>query len=250
VTAADLTPREIDAIERAPVEAVAPRRLVEANGWLIPLDDGAIGRAKSAAPLVHAASPQMIDAIEAVYAGAGLPPAFLLADAEGLAAIRETLAARGYRPSRPTLVMIGAVARLAEFHPTPADLLLRPDAAWARVFSGEGFDPADGASRAAALARAPDALFGQVSDAGDPAAVGVVNFGHGWAAISGLRTRMAARGRGHASRILAAFGQAAQQRGLARVFLQVEADNPARALYARAGFGDAWTYRYWTSNRA
>lgn len=240
-----MTRAEIEAIERATVAAVAPRRLVEADGWLIPLDDSAIGRSKSAAPIAHAASPAMIDAIEAVYEGAGLPPAFRLADAEGLAGIRETLEARGYDASRPTLVMTGAAERLAAFHAKDAELLPRPDAAWARVFVGEGFDPADGASRAAQLARAPDALFGQVVGAEGPAAVGVVNFGFGWAAISGLRTQASERGKGHASRLLAAFGRAALARGVARVFLQVEAHNPARALYARAGFADAWTYRYW-----
>ncbi|WP_176695926.1 GNAT family N-acetyltransferase [Phenylobacterium immobile] len=246
MTAADLTAADIEAIERATVAAVAPRRLVEADGWLIPLDDGAIGRAKSAAPLFHAASPGMIDAIEAVYAGARLPPAFRLADDNGLAAVRATLEARGYAPSRPTLVMIGDAVALAAHHAEAAELLTAPDAAWAAVFSGEGFDPADGASRAAALARAPDALFGQVEGVGGPVAVGVVNFGHGWAAISGLRTNLADRGKGYASRILAAFGRAAQDRGVERIFLQVEAHNTARALYGRAGFGDGWTYRYWT----
>lgn len=240
-----MTRADIEAIERATVAAVAPRRLVETCGWLIPLDDGAIGRAKSAAPLAHDGTPSTIDVVEAAYEEAGLPPAFRLADTEGLAAVRQALEGRGYEPGRPTIVMTGVVADLAAFHVEAAELLVQPNEAWARVFSGEGFDPADGASRAAQLARAPDALFGQVSGQAGPAAVGVVNFGQGWAAISGLRTSLAERGRGHASRLLAAFGRAAQARGIERVFLQVEANNPARVLYARAGFAEAWTYCYW-----
>ena len=187
----------------------------------------------------------MIDIVEGIYKEAGLPPAFRLAEAEGLAEVRQALESRGYEPGRPTIVMTGAVADLAAFHAEAAALLEQPNDAWARVFSGEGFDPADGASRAAQLARAPDALFGQVLGQAGPAAVGVVNFGQGWAAVSGLRTNLAERGRGHASRLLAAFGRAAQARGIERVFLQVEANNPARALYTRAGFTQAWTYCYW-----
>ncbi|MBC7168334.1 GNAT family N-acetyltransferase, partial [Phenylobacterium sp.] len=39
---------------------------------------------------------------------------------------------------------------------------------------------------------------------------------------------------------------AAAERGVARMFLQVEEGNaPARALYARAGFAPLWRYHYW-----
>jgi GNAT superfamily N-acetyltransferase len=241
VTAAD-----VEAIERATVAAVSPRRLVEAHGWLIPLDDGAISRAKSAAPLGHAADPAVLDAIEATYTQLTMRPAFRIADVDGLAPLREALAARGYGDAKPTFAMAAEAATVVGFHPGDAELLLRPAAPWARVFSGEGFDPADGAARAAAMARVPGALFGQVVDAGEPCAVGVLNIAHGWAVISGLRTNLAHRGKGHASRLLATFARAAQDHGVERLLLQVEAPNPARALYARAGFSDLWSYRYWT----
>ena len=61
-----------------------------------------------------------------------------------------------------------------------------------------------------------------------------------------MRTVQAARGRGLAGRVLAGLAGAALERGYERVFLQVEAGNePALALYRRAGFAPAWTYRYW-----
>ena len=49
----NLTAADIEALERATVEAVAPPEVAEIGPWLVPLDDGTIGRAKSAVPLVH-----------------------------------------------------------------------------------------------------------------------------------------------------------------------------------------------------
>lgn len=241
-----MTAAEIEAIERATVAAVAPRRLVEAAGWLVPLDEGAISRAKSAAPLSHKVAPDSIAVVEAAFADVVLRPAFRIADVEALTPLCDALAARGYAGARPTITMVADPAAVAAFHADPAALSERPGAAWAEVFSGPGFDAAEGASRAAAHARAPDALFGQVEAGGRTCAVGVIAFAQGFGVVSGLRTDAAQRGRGHASRILAAFARAALDRGVTRLMLQVEAPNPARALYARAGFADLWTYRYWT----
>lgn len=235
----------VKALEKATVGGVAPAHVLEIDGWLVPLDPGPIGRAHSAVPLCHQMGAGALDSIEQAYADAGLPPRFRIADVEGLESLRAALTARGYQGFKPTVMQVGDAPRLAGFHGQPGELIARPDEAWARVFCGEGFDPVEGAARVAALSLIPDALYGVVRDAaGQTAAVGVLGFSGKLAAISGLRTSAAHRGQGMASRLLTAFGQAALDRGCG-VFLQVEADNPARALYARAGFTDAWTYRYW-----
>jgi ribosomal protein S18 acetylase RimI-like enzyme len=236
----------ITALERATVEAVAPPRLLEIGGWLVPLDGGSIGRAKSAAPLSHSAGPEALDEIEAAYRSEGLPAAFRIADAPGLQAVRAELARRGYASATPTLVKVGDLARLAAFSDTPAEVLAEPDAAWGAVFLGEGFDPVDGAHRVAALSRSPDAVYGAVRKGERTLAVGVATFGHGWAGIHGMRTALDRRREGLAGRVLAGLGRAIAARGIGRVFLQVEVGNPpARGLYRRAGFQEAWTYRYW-----
>jgi ribosomal protein S18 acetylase RimI-like enzyme len=239
-------PADIESLERSTVEGVAPAKVLEIAGWLVPLDDGAIGRAKSAVPLSHDLDASALNDIEAAYWTEGLSPAFRVAEAQGLQGVRDALAARGYVGGNPTVVKVGDVDRLAALRDTPGELLTEPDAAWGAVFLGEGFDPEDGASRVAALTRSPDALYGLAREDGRTVAVGCVTFGHGWAAIHGMRTEARRRGRGLASTVLAALGRAIQDRGVDRVFLQVQAGNDARSLYRKAGFREVWRYLYWT----
>jgi GNAT superfamily N-acetyltransferase len=238
-------PAEIAVLERDTVAAVAPPEVLEIGGWLLPLDDGTIGRAKSAVPLRHDLRPEAIGEIEDAYRSRGLPPAFRIAEVPGLEPVREALARRGFTGQQPTVFKIGDVARLAAFSDAPARLIEKPDEAWAAVFLGEGFDPVDGAHRVAALTRSPDAIYAAAGRDGATRAGGVMSFGARWAGVHGMRTAPAHRGQGLASAILAALGRAARARGVADVFLQVEEPNPARRIYRRAGFRPIWRYRYW-----
>jgi GNAT superfamily N-acetyltransferase len=240
-----MRPAAVEALERDTVAAVAPPQMLEIGGWLVPLDNGTIGRAKSAAPLSHDLGPEAIGEIEAAYRDRGLKPAFRVADVPSLAAVREELTRRGFAAEQPTIFKTGFIAELAEFSEVSARILSEPDDAWGAVFLGEGFDPADGAHRIAALTRSPGAIYGAAGEGGETLGVGVMSFGAAWAGIHGMRTAPAHRGRGHASAILAAMGRVAQARGLARVFLQVEEPNPARRIYRAAGFTPIWRYRYW-----
>jgi GNAT superfamily N-acetyltransferase len=236
---------DLESLERATVEAVAPNEVLEIAGWLVALDGGTIGRAKSAVPLRHDLGPEALDEIEAAYRQRGLQPAFRIADVPGLDAVRAELRRRGYPMEQPTIFETGRVRDMAVFSEGSATILDRPSDAWGAVFLGEGFDPADGANRVAALTRSPDAIYGAAGEGGLVGAVGVMTFGYGWAGIHGMRTAPVYRGKGFASAILATLGRAAQARGVERVFLQVEEANPARAIYRRAGFTPAWRYHYW-----
>ncbi|MFS8087240.1 MAG: GNAT family N-acetyltransferase [Acidobacteriota bacterium] len=243
-----LNPSDIEAIERATVAAVSPEGIEQLDGWLLAFDTGAVGRAKSAVPLRHTAcDAAAVAEIEARYAVRGLPAVFRIADGLPLEFLRSELARRGYRAGRPTLVQV-APSRLVRQIATDAtaEVATAPDAAWAAVFLGEGFDPVDGASRVKALSRTPGALYASVREDGRVLAAGAGAFGYGWASVHGMRTEQARRGQGLAARVLAALAAVALERGMARMFLQVEADNaPALALYRRAGFETAWAYSYW-----
>lgn len=241
---------DIEAIERATLAAVAPEEVLEIGGWLVGLDPGSIRRAASAVPLAHdlPADHDILDQIEAAYAARGLRPAFRLADAPGLEAVRAELTRRGYGFEQPTLVKVAPVSAVqAVTDLPPAEVAPRPDEAWAAVFLGEGFDPVDGAYRVKALSRSPGARFGMVRDGGRTIAVGCGAYDHGWASFHGMRTDLARRGEGLAGRVLAGLAGEARSRGIGRAFLQVEEKNaPARALYRRAGFDLAWRYFYWS----
>jgi GNAT superfamily N-acetyltransferase len=240
-----LEPADLESLERATVEAVAPPQVLEIGGWLVPLDNGTIGRAKSAVPLSHDLGPDALGEIEAAYRQRGLKPAFRLADIDAFGPVGAELARRGYAAQQPTIFKTGKIENLAALSDGSAAILATPDNAWSAVFLGEGFDPADGAHRIAALTRSPDAVYGAAGEDGRVGGVGVMSFGRGWAGIHGMRTAPDQRGRGYASRVLAALGREARKRGVDRVFLQVEEANPARAIYRRAGFTTAWRYHYW-----
>lgn len=245
LNAGKLSSGEIAALERDTVAAVAPPQTLEIDGWLAPLDNGTIGRAKSAVPLRHDIGPEAIGEVEAAYRDRGLKPGFRIADVATLQPVCAELARRGFAPEQPTIFKTGSIAELAAFSEASACILAKPDEPWAAVFLGEGFDPADGAHRVAALTRSSGAIYGAAGEGGETQAVGVMSFGATWAGIHGMRTAPAYRGKGLASAILAALARAALARGVERVFLQVEEPNPARAIYRRAGFSTIWRYHYW-----
>ena len=248
-----LAAADIEAIERATLDAVAPQWVdaLDDEAWLLPMDPGTVGRARSAVPLRHQAPradpARLLERIEERYAARDFPTQLRVAEAACFDGLANAMTARGYQAAKPTQTQTGtARAMLALGADAPAQIDAAPDAAWAQVFLGPGFDPVDGASRVQALSRASGNLYASVREDGATLAAGAVSFGHGWASVHGMRTVQAARGRGLAGRVLAGLAGAAVERGYERVFLQVEAGNePALALYRRAGFAPAWTYRYW-----
>lgn len=244
-----LSAADIEAIERATLTAVAPERVDAIEGWLLPLDTGTVGRAHSAVPLHHGAhDPALIDHIAQRYREAGLRPVFRLPDLPAFEPWWPALETRGFRRAQPTLTQTGGLEGLLGLAGDTEGVSLHasPDAAWMAMFLGEGLDPVDGASRSKALSRAEGTLFASVREAGETLACGAASFAQGWLSLHGLRTAARHRGRGLAGRMIRAMALAAQRRGIGRAFLQVDAANePARALYRRAGMTTAWSYAYW-----
>lgn len=240
--------KDVASIEQATLAAVVPEAVEEREGWLLPVDHGTVGRARSAVPLQHTeVDPGVLGRIEAYYAARGLPAVFRLATDACFDGLRHELRQRGYSADKPTLVQVGTVGRMRQVSSQPsAEIATTPDAAWTALFLGEGFDPVDGASRVRTLSRSRDSVYASVRENGQVLAGGAAAFGHGWVSVHGMRTAAGHRGQGLAGRVLAGLADVALARGMARVFLQVEAGNAAaQALYRRAGFGTAWTYEYW-----
>jgi GNAT superfamily N-acetyltransferase len=241
---------EIEAIERATLAAVPPQRLVQWQQWLLALDDGTVGRCHSAVPLRHEppAAGALVE-IERRYADAGLPAVLRVPELASFGPMRGELRARGYRRAKPTLVQVGRVAGLTAGGLRDSEVHVADSASadWEQVFLGEGFDPLDGASRLAILRRGRSSVFASVRQQERTVAVGAACFSEGWCGVHGMRTLPAQQGRGLATKVLAALGRAARERGVERCFLQVQQDNAAAcSLYAARGFATAWAYAYWT----
>jgi predicted GNAT family acetyltransferase len=175
-----------------------------------------------------------------------VPPNFRIARIAAMAPVERELARLGLSPQQPTQVMLARASDAAASAGGDVAIASEPDDDWAAVFLGEGFDPADGASRVATLKRAKGSLFASVREGGQVVAGGVLAFGHGWASIHGMRTALAHRGRGLATRVIAALAREALRRDHDRIALQVEvANDTATRVYRRCGFELAWVYAYW-----
>jgi GNAT superfamily N-acetyltransferase len=244
---------DIESLERATLQAVAPEALEVMPGWLLPMDSGTVGRAHSAVPLSHdTPDPALAASIAKRYSARGFAPVFRLPELPAFYGMHRALQRLGFSRVQPTLTQTARVADVLAGPASPAgELEPAPDAAWMAMFLGEGLDPVDGASRARSLGRAHDTLFASVRENGQTLACGAASFGHGWLGVHGMRTAAAHRGRGLAGSLLCTMALQAQQRGIDRVFLQVDASNaPALSLYARLGFTTAWTYAYWRKPRS
>ena len=94
--------------------------------------------------------------------------------------------------------------------------------------------------------RAPAAYWMAVVD-GQPAGVALTVFGDGWVGLFNMAVTRALRRQGIGLALLQAAAGWAATRRAAGIYLQVMADNqPAVALYARAGFATAYHYHYRT----
>jgi N-acetylglutamate synthase len=245
----DMSSPDIESLERATLQAVPPEHLEELPGWLLPMDTGTVGRARSAVPLQHVdADPGDIDRVVARYRRQGFQPAFRLPDLPVLGASYQRLEALGFVRQQPTLVMTGTVDAMLS---SPVafggcDLDPRPSEAWMAMYLGAGLDPVDGASRSRIMARAHDLRYASIGSGGQMLACGAASLGYGWLGVHGMRTAATCRRQGLASRVLHGMAQLARQQGLQRVFLQVDqSSSGACALYAKFGLRSAWTYAYW-----
>ena len=78
---------DIEAIERATLDAVAPQWVdaLDDEAWLLPMDPGTVGRARSAVPLRHQAPhadpTRLLERIEERYAARGFPTQLRVAEA-------------------------------------------------------------------------------------------------------------------------------------------------------------------------
>jgi ribosomal protein S18 acetylase RimI-like enzyme len=243
-----VTPGEILALEDISARAWPPARRARIGGWRLNAASGHSGRINACWPL---AGPGLetrlaIGRTEAWYSGQGLPARFKIVDrAHAPADLTGALAGLGYRAHTETVMMVGPAGGDGD-GAAIIEAGLSED--FAAVFAAAGEDPGDTRERIETLGRVPaPRAFARIDVAGAPAAIGACGVEADWAGIFAMRTAAARRRQGLARRVLAALLAWAGQAGARRAWLQVEADNAAAlALYAAAGFAEAYRYRYWS----
>jgi GNAT superfamily N-acetyltransferase len=239
---------DIESLERATLDAVAPPDIAEIDGWLLPLDRSTIGRAISAVPIRHdGLLPQQIDSIEAIYRSHGLQAQFRMPDIDGCRNMDAALEQRGYRPIQPTLVQVAfSDMHLSSALKIPVLIGAEPSLEWQSVYLANGFDPIDGANRINALSRSKFVKYAHIINGSLAVASGTASCSHGWVGLHGMRTVPKARGRGLATAIINGLLKDAMLDGPKNIYLQVEeANTVALRLYGQLGFTTAWRYHYW-----
>jgi ribosomal protein S18 acetylase RimI-like enzyme len=237
---------EIRRLETLADRAWPPAEVRAHDGWELRAAGPGIGRrVNSVAPLDAGTLPleEKVVAAEAFYRERGLPPTFKLTAAARPAALEDFLAARGYQVDAPVLILTRPLQ--AASGPTPR-LPEAPAPEW--LAANTGIPSHYGAAPAAFLdllgrIRQPLA-FASVKHRGEVAAIGMAVADGGWVGLFEIGTLPRRRRRGLATAVVGHLLAWAAGQGAQAVYLQVMEDNaPARALYARFGFEEA--YRYW-----
>jgi GNAT superfamily N-acetyltransferase len=242
-------------IEDAGINASAPREQRWIDGWLVRLSPGKAKRARCIQPV--APGRLNIDAKLVIclplYAEAGLRPYVRITPFAEPAGLDRHLAGLGMESLDDTRVMVlASLARIAGRTndagalrweaPTPAAF-----ADW--IGAARGSTPAERSAHADRIARPAvphHALLLRDAD-GTAVAGGQGAIEGGVVGLYDIFTIVDARGRGHAGRVCRQLLRLAAARGADTAYLQVDAGNaPARRVYRRVGFGDAYSYHYRT----
>jgi GNAT superfamily N-acetyltransferase len=218
------------------------------DGWILRFADGHTKRANSVTPL-HASTidmQQKIDVCERAYAERALPTIFRLTAFSEPASLDQALEQRGYAMIDRTLVMTKEIVRTSG----RADIAgaRRVDiAAWLDAFGSFALlSPENMRTRCRMIGRiSSDPIFVVAGPADRPAGVNLGVHDGRAVGLFALFVSKAERRQGLARAIVEETLRIAADRGATLAYLQVEeANRPARALYEKLGFIDAYPYWY------
>ena len=235
-------------IETAAIWAWPPLETRSVHGWLLCWGGPATRRLRSARTLAFAPGADVAAAIaevERYWADRGMPSCFHLADGAQPADLDALLAARGYALETPTDVMVAEPQAAGPADPA-IELHTRASQAVMNAICDDRWTAEGRAERAAIFARIRRPhRFALAWVDGEPAAAGLCVRDGDLAGIFAMRTQPRFARRGLAGKVLARLAGWAAGDGATRLYLQVEADNdPAQAVYRRAGFRRIYGYHY------
>jgi ribosomal protein S18 acetylase RimI-like enzyme len=241
------------ALEERAFFAWPAEEVKELDGWRLRYTRGVTRRANSVWPNAGGAAVPLdrrLREVEAFYRSRGQRAQYQLSPVATPPGLDHELDQRGYVIDAPVEVQTATLAAQTLVPPAPGirtEVTLVPTARWFEVSALRGrFAPVADVYRAL-LGRlgAGRAVYVLAEHRGIPAAVGLGVVDGGWMGIFAMSTLPELRRMGLASAVLRALMRAAAERGVERLYLQVEQDNQAaRALYAAAGFTTAYRYHY------
>jgi ribosomal protein S18 acetylase RimI-like enzyme len=243
-------------IEDAGLNASAAPQQRWLDGWMVRLCPGKAKRARCVNALAEGRLPfpDRLALVQEAYREAGLPLIVRITPFSCPTDLDGRLAAAGFRVLDDTRVMLRA-APLAELPalslPTGCQLQPMEPEVFAELVGGLRGSPASQRCAHAErlrLSPVPYQGFALQRD-GETLACGQFAREGRLVGLYDVFTAPAHRGRGHAAALCAALLWQARQAGAEQAYLQVEGDNaPARAVYHRLGFADAYAYHYRTDD--
>ncbi|MCE9660039.1 MAG: GNAT family N-acetyltransferase [Burkholderiales bacterium] len=249
-------PGLLSRVEDAGINASAPREQLWIDGWLVRFSPGKAKRARCVQAVADGrlSLDERLERCFAVYAEANLRPFFRITPFSLPAGLDEQLTARGMERIDDTRVMVASLAPGASgaagldvaegsiaFESVDGDAF----AEWVGIQRGSS--PEARSAHAERIRQSPvrhRALF-VVDAAGTPIAGGQVVVEGELAGLYDVFSIEAMRGRGLARALCQRLLHLAVAEGVRVAYLQVEASNaPARRVYERLGFADAYAYHY------
>lgn len=159
------------------------------------------------------------------------------------------LAAAGFHPGRPVLVMTTRLSSAPSYSPSPsASLTADATPGWRSLYLS-GYTMAEGRSRLELAEDAPSPRrFAVLGGDGDTAGIGLGVVVNRTLGIFDVMTAPAHRRRGVGSRVVTSLLAWGAGSGADLAYLQVASDNTAAVLlYQRLGFTTAYEYYYFSS---
>jgi GNAT superfamily N-acetyltransferase len=250
-------PGLLSQIEDAGINASAPREQLWVDGWLVRFSPGKAKRARCVQTVAagRLSLEERLARCLAIYADVGLQPFFRITPFSLPAGLDEQLAARGMERIDDTRVMVASLD--ADASPALVEAGDTREALSFRAVDGDAFAEWIGLQRgSSAEARAahadrirrspvPHRALQLLDSSGLPVAGGQVVVEGELAGLYDIFSIEAMRGRGLARALCRQLLRLAAEDGARVAYLQVEASNaPARRIYERLGFADAYAYHY------
>jgi GNAT superfamily N-acetyltransferase len=243
---------ELARIEDAGLNASAPPQQRILDGWLLRFSPGKAKRARCINALAAGRMPldEKLATCAAAYARAGLPMIVRVTPLSEPPRLDDTLAELGLRRFDDTRVMVlPSLVDVSPDWPDRMSLLAVSSLEYAQAIGALRGSPAvQREAHAERLRLAPVPYRGfLVQRDGHTLACGQYVVESELVGLYDVFTAPAVRGQGLARVVCQELLSRAWREGARRAYLQVEGDNhAARAVYARLGFADAYSYHYRT----